>query len=193
MRARDNPFRSERVEAIRYRFADAGWDGLMRRLADLEYRAAIVGPDGSGKTTLLEELAPRLEGLGFAVRRLFLNDQKRPDAQSLKLSCAEPGEKDCILFDGADLVGRFAWARFKRQSRLAAGLIITSHRPGLLPTLIECRTTPELLDDIVVHILGRGAAALGDTPRRLFEKHDGNLRDALRGLYDMYAHVVQDG
>ena len=204
------------------------WDGLLRRLRELDYRAAIVGSDGSGKTTLLEDLAPRLADLDFTVKRLFLNDQgvlrsrteaatraSRDPSLTLRMTgsgvnalhchserneeslgralaasptrfTSELGGDDIVLFDGADLMSRLAWARFKRRTRRAAGLIVTSHRPGVLPTLIECRTTPELLDDIVVQILGDGAG-LGELPHRLFEKHQGNLRDALRELYDMYS------
>ncbi len=187
MRARDNPFRTERVHQVRYRLLDGTWGEVMRRLRELDYRAAIVGPDGSGKTTLLEDLAPRLAKLGFTTRSLFLNDRKRTLGPTERGEFfARLGANDVILFDGADLMGRLAWARFKRRTRGAAGLIVTSHRSGLLPTLIECRTTPELLDDIVVQILGDGAG-LGELPHRLFEKHQGNLRDALRELYDMYS------
>ena len=71
MNARENPFRTECVHRVRYRFVDGTWDGLMARLKKLDCRAALVGPDGSGKTTLLDELAPRLERLGFRVHRFF--------------------------------------------------------------------------------------------------------------------------
>jgi hypothetical protein len=64
---------------------------------------------------------------------------------------------------------------------------VTSHRPDLLPTLHECRTTPELFEAIATELGGEKAlqAASG-----LFVRHRGNLRDALRELYDVYANVA---
>ena len=192
MRARENPFRTERVHRVRYRFVDGTWDGLMARLKELDYRAALVGPDGSGKTTLLEELAPRLAHVGFGARRLFLNDQKRSFPKVFTDQFfATLDANDIILFDGADLMGRLAWLRFRRRARKAAGLVITSHRPGILPTLIDCSTTPELLGGIIVDLLGKDYDGRRERlPRRLLEKHEGNVRNALRELYDIHAGIA---
>jgi len=200
MNARDNPFRSECVEAVGYRFVDGGsWEELMARLVELDCRAALVGPDGSGKSTLLDELAGRLADVGFAVKRLFLNDERvlrcgpaRTSVQAgrLKEVMAELSGDEIVLFDGADLLGRLAWARFKRRSRRAAGLIVTSHRAGLLPMLVECRTTPELLHDVAAELLGSGGLGLRDRTDALFEEHRGNVRDALRALYDIHAEAL---
>src|SRR5690349_12444585 len=146
MRARDNPFRTERVLQVRYHLLGMTWPGLFKRLHQLRYRAALVGTEGTGKTTLLEDLAPRLAQLGL-----------RP--WPLRLDCAHPGfepgfiyrfarrlgGRDVILLDGAEQLSRPGWRWFKLQTRWVGGLIITSHRPGLLPTLLECTTTPELL------------------------------------------------
>src|SRR6185436_15582003 len=77
MRAADNPFAVRRVLAIRYRLSGETWEGLLERLAALRYRAAIVGPHGRGKTTLLEDLAPRLEALGFRTRTVTLHTGNR--------------------------------------------------------------------------------------------------------------------
>lgn len=65
--------------------------------------------------------------------------------------------------------------------------MITAHAPGLLPTLIACETTPGLLGGIVRDLLGSEAHGLQPTPEELFDRHRGNLRDALRQLYDIYA------
>lgn len=187
MRARENPFRTECVHQVRYRFVEGSWPTLMERLAALDHRAALVGPDGSGKTTLIEDLAPHLTTLGFGVRRIFLNDQQRlpPDG-----CLAGIGTNDILLVDGADLMPRLAWLRFRRRTRHAGGLIITSHRPGMLPTLIECRTTPELLDGIIVELLGDDCDRRDHLARRLFDEHGGNVRNALRALYDTHAGIV---
>lgn len=191
MRARDNPFRTDRVLTIRYRPQGITWDGLMARLAALGHRAAIVGPHGSGKTTLLEDLAPRLTARGLGAKWLRLSLAQRAFPRGfLRQFLAGLGERDVILFDGADLMGRLAWRRVERRSRRAAGLVVTGHRRILLPTLAECSTTPELLEDIARRLLGEAALPwLGDTTRALFARHRGNLRDALRELYDLCARA----
>jgi hypothetical protein len=186
MKARDNLFRSERVESLSYRFQDGDWAGLMKRLEALSYRAAIVGPHGAGKTTLLNQLAPRLAEAGFRIKHLFLNDQSHPiDRATLRAWCDGLSRETVVLLDGADLMSRMAWWRFRRASQRAAGLIVTSHRAGLLPTLIECRTTPELLDELLAELLGEPRQNMQHAER--FDKHRGNLRDVLRELYDIYA------
>jgi len=187
MRARDNPFRSERVLEVRYRPA-GGWDALLARLESLGRRAAIVGPKGSGKTTLLEDLAPRIRASGFQVRELRLDaETPRFEPGFLDGFFATLGPRDVILFDGAEQLGRVAWARFERRTRKAGGLVVTSHRSGLLPTLIETSTTPELLDLLVEQILGDRAVEVRPLTPMLFRKHGGNLREAMRELYDHYA------
>jgi len=194
MRARDNPFATDRVLAVRYRPLEGSWDELMARLAALEYRAAIIGPEGSGKTTLLEDLAPRLEALGFTVRsaRLDRGSGSLPAGLLDGLS-----GREIILLDSTEQLGRLAWRRLRRRSARAAGLVLTAHRPGLLPTLVECRTSPELLEEIVGRLAGDGVAEDGrlacpGRPRsmplgELFRAHRGNIREALRELYDLCA------
>src|SRR5262245_15248461 len=68
MRARDNPFATDRVLKIRYAFENDSWDTVLARLSGLGNRAAIVGPEGSGKTTLLEDLGQRLAARGYGIR-----------------------------------------------------------------------------------------------------------------------------
>jgi len=188
MKARENPFRTERVHAVRFRLAGTTWGELVGRLASLGHRAAIVGPDGSGKTTLLERLEPRLADAGLTAHWLHVsNERRRLPKGTLARLLARLGDRDVILFDGADLMGTLAWRRLRRRSTHGAGLIVTSHRPGLLPTLLECRTTPELLADIVAELVPGQIAELRPRIPALFEKHGGDLRLALRELYDLYA------
>jgi hypothetical protein len=192
VKARDNPFATDRVLKVRYRLHGITWDALMRKVADMGYRAAIVGPEGSGKTTLLEDLEPRLGAAGFSVHLLRLDAATRAFPRAfLDGFLPTLSQRDIILLDGADLMSRLAWYRFRRRAERAGGLVIASHKAGLLPTLIACQTTPELLDEILEEILGGGARELRDSSRQLFRKHRGNLRGVLRELYDVCA--AQDG
>jgi len=94
---------------------------------------------------------------------------------------------DIILLDGAEQLSRPAWELFKIKSRKAGGLIITTHRPGRLPTLLECVTRPGLLEAIVRTLTFDGAHEKPPPTEQLFHRHKGNLRNALRELYDLYA------
>jgi hypothetical protein len=186
MRARDNPFATDRVLKVRYRPQGWSWEALLARLAALDYRAAIVGPEGHGKTTLLEDLGQRLAARGLRARDLRLT-RERPafSREFLRELWATVGERDVLLLDGAEQMGRLAWWRFARRARKARGLVITSHRAGLLPTLVECETSAGLLRGIVED-LAPGVAA-GGRAEALFARHGGNVREALRELYDVHA------
>ena len=185
MRARDNPYRVERVDRVGFRLPGGNWEELLIRLAALDYRAAVVGRKGRGKTRLLEELAGRLFARGWrpvwlrlSRRHRWLDREQRRTLQSL----------DCgslLLVDGAEELGRWAWRALEWRSRAAAGLVVTAHTAGLLPTLVECTTTVGLLQEIV-HELGEDA---GRSLPALFDRHRGNLRSALRELYDLAARA----
>jgi hypothetical protein len=187
VKARENPFEAERVIAtIRYACPDGDLDTLIARLAALGYRAAIVGPHGAGKTTLLEDLGAALEERGFRITsvRLGTDDRRLPDAWPAR--AARLGPRDIVCLDGAELLSAIEWLWFRWRARRAAGLIVTSHARGRLPLLIECATSPDLLERIVRR-LSPGPAAGAPTAADLFRRHHGNIREALRELYDVHA------
>jgi hypothetical protein len=188
MRARDNPFRSERIEQLNYRLAGATWSDLLSRLEGFGFRAAIVGRHGTGKTTLLEQLAPRLAARGWRTRLLRLGTAQR--AMGFRLCCglsAGVESQDILLVDGAEQLSAMGWWRFCRASRNAGGVIITVHRPGRLPTLYECRSSVELLAELAGELLRLPAGEVRAEAEVLFERHGGDLREALRGWYDRLA------
>jgi hypothetical protein len=194
MKARDNPFRVARVlSAIRYEIPvggdhemRSGAVSLLPRLEALRYRAAIVGPHGSGKTTLLEDLAGVLAERGFHIMhvRLDTDDPRLPRAW--RASARHLDTADIVCLDGAEQLGPIAWLRFRWQARRAGGLIVTTHTHGRLATLIECTTSVSLLHCIIQR-LAPDEPASAPTAAELFARHRGNLRDALRELYDVYA------
>ena len=188
MLARDNPFCTDRVLRVRYKLSGQSWANLMSRLARLNYRAAIIGPPGSGKTTLLEDLEPRLVERGLCPRRLRLDEERNSfPPEFLRAFIAELNLEDVVLFDGAEQMGWMAWRRFERATRKAGGLIISTHSAGRLQTLIECRTTPALLEEILDEILSNKGSIVRDEVGDLFHKHRGNLREVLREFYDRCA------
>jgi hypothetical protein len=189
VKARENPFAAERVlAAIRYECPEGNLDTLVARLAALGWRAAIVGPHGSGKTTLLEDLGRALAARGFTITAVRLaSDDRRPPRAWLQRA-ARLGPGDIVLLDGAEQLTRTGWLRFRWHARRATGLIVTSHARGRLPLLMTCTTSADLLERIVGRLSPAPAA---DAPgaAELFGRHRGNLRDALRELYDVYAAV----
>lgn len=179
----DNPFAVQRVLEIRYRLPPGlAWEDLLDRLAALRWRAAIVGPHGHGKTTLLENLAPRIAGRGFRVRTVSLREAHPRLDRSEEELVRSLGPEDVLLLDGAEQLGWLSWRALRLRTRRAGGLVVTSHRPGLLPTLFECETSPELLASIVGELAGGEVDA-----EELHARHRGNVRDALRELYDRWA------
>jgi hypothetical protein len=188
MRARDNPFSTARLHQIRYRFHDFGWEQLLERLERMNYQGAIVGAEGTGKTTLLEDLEPKLRDLGFSPMRLRLS-QEAPRFSPVMQQMLDfrISARHILLFDGSEQLGWMAWNSFRWRHREAGGLIITRQRAGRLPTVFKCTTSPQLLAEIVGELLEDPASVDLTLTQKLFRRHRGNLRGALRDLYDRFA------
>jgi hypothetical protein len=178
-RACDNPFAMHRLLRERYRLTAAEWQSLIARLEQLGWRGEIIGPCGSGKTTMLEDLAARLEERGWRARLMRFNTD---DHRLRPLPRIDRSE--IILCDGAEQLNAFDWYCLRRASRRASGLVITAHDRGRLPLLHRCETSPELLWALATSLDGgRALSACAE----LHARHDGNLRAALRELYDRWA------
>ena len=193
--ARANPFRTERLEALAFQPQGTTWPALMRRLAALHYRAAIVGPEGSGKTTLLDQLATHLRKQGHHVRHARTNAHGDLwGCTSLADWAASLSPADTVLLDGADHLPRRAWRRLARRTQTGRGLIATTHRHGMLPTLIVTRTSPALLRELVRDMVDETTFAhLESRLAGIHAQHRGNLRMALLSLYDAHAAVKAKG
>lgn len=151
----------------------------------------MVGPEGHGKSTLLGELGRRLAAAGWRIRRhqLHFGERRLPPTVRVAL-LADLTATDLILLDGAEQLSWLAWRNLDRATRRAGGLIVTSHRTGLLPTLLDCPSAPELLDALINELVSdQPAAALPHLPSaaELWARHAGNQRDALLELYDLCA------
>jgi energy-coupling factor transporter ATP-binding protein EcfA2 len=184
-RPADNPFASHRVEGLPYRQNGFSPKDLVPRLIELRGRAAIVGPHGSGKTTLLEELAHILPADSVMVR---LPGSCRHPWRTTRAQLPNPvTASHAVLIDGAEQLGRYGWRRLVSATRQAGFLVATLHRPGTLPTLIECRPDPHLLSELTSELAPADAAALEPILDQIFQHHEGDIRLCLRELYDVYA------
>ena len=187
-RARDNPFAVDRVLRVRYRFDSTSLDDLCQRVETLNMRGAIVGPQGTGKTTLLEDLAMKLEKQGWRIRGARLSAEHPAfDRRWLRNFSASLESRDLIALDGAEQLSSWAWQHFKHRSHRAGGLLITSHRPALLPTLLETSTSLDVLDHVLKQLVPDAACELHERAAALFAQFHGNIRDVLRVLYDDWA------
>lgn len=184
MRPKDNPFASHRVESIDYCFLTGSRERLLRSVESPGCRGAIVGPKGHGKTTLLEELDSALRKRGHSVRLMRLSES-RP---RIHTSPAQPGE--IILLDGAEQLRLLEWPAFRWKMRRARTVVISTHSEGRLPTLYRCETTPALLASLAKRLLGDSADVDDEKMRKLFDRHRGDIREALRELYDACAISV---
>ncbi|HWL06803.1 MAG TPA: hypothetical protein VNQ76_00150 [Planctomicrobium sp.] len=184
MRPRENPFRVECLEALTYRFQSGGLETLLHKLALNNHRGAIVGPHGHGKSTLLALLEQTLRQQRILVRSLQLTEANcREQSRLVREWLISAGPNAMLLLDGAEQLGYWNWFKVRWFSRFRRGLVVTSHRAGLLPTVFNCETNPKLLDELVLQLTGKTSLP-GMDSSSLFETHQGNLRDCLRTLYD---------
>jgi hypothetical protein len=184
LRAKDNPFAVDRVQRIRYEPQDCSWESLLKALTRMAYRGAIVGPCGSGKTTLCEDVQVRLNHQGLQTQTLFISLDIHVPWRRVRQLLAEPF--DVLLVDGADHLSWWDWQRLKRRVfKLKRGLVVTTHKPGLLPTWHQCRPSPDILQGIANQLLARSPRLTRPHIEELFHAHQGNIREALRQLYDL--------
>jgi hypothetical protein len=181
MRPADNPFRTERLDALRYRFVDGSREALLARLAAQGFRGALVGPEGSGKSTLLRELAAELRRRGFRTREVQLREDE-PGIPWDRLRGLGPG--DALLLDGAEQIGWMDRLRVRRAARGAGAFLVTAHAETWLPALHRTRTTPGLLASLAAEL------APGVEVGGLWGRHGGDVREALLALYDRNAGIL---
>jgi hypothetical protein len=133
----------------------------------------------------MEELAAALPGTPARVRIEASSRRPWRSARAQLPKAVEPNH--VVLVDGAEQLGLLGWRLLLHATRHARAFVATLHRPGRLPTLIECRTEPTLLRSLVEELAPTEASALAPGLEMLFQRHGGDIRMCLRELYDLYA------
>jgi hypothetical protein len=184
-----NPFatRFTRPGALRYHFApEVGCDRLLDRLAAEGWRGAIVGPHGSGKTTLLSTLELELAARGRVSHRVTLHAGQHQLPYNATHRAADP--RLVLVIDGYEQLG--VWPRWRLSRQVQAkgwGLLVTCHSPLGLPVIHHTTTDPELAVILVRELLGGyGEFISDDDVRRAFAEQEGDMRETLFTLYDIY-------
>ncbi len=187
MKARENPFRVDRVHALPFEFENDSFDLFYSRLKAAQFRGAIIGPHGTGKTTLLNEVQNQLQQAGIPHKALRLMDDGRDcNKDRIQKWLDSSSEEMVLILDSAGLLNYWDWQRVKRKAKRYAGLLITAHKPGRLPTLIELQPSVQTLIHLV-RKLEPEQSIPDDRLQELYRDCNGNLRDCFRKLYDEYA------
>lgn len=190
METASNPFstRAIRPGAREYRFADeSSCDALVRRLAELGWRAQILGPHGTGKSTLLQSLVAPVVRAGRKFELVTLTQGQRWWRASTE-QLAGWNSDTLVVIDGYEQLN--AWSRWRLRAacrKRGAGLLVTSHQDVGFPTLYETSITVALARQIVADMQAGGAALVGpeDVADRL-DARGGNFREAMFDFYDLY-------
>ena len=186
-----NPFstRCIRPQAVAFLFPDgfdAGW--MVDRLRRAGWRGQIVGPHGSGKTTLLHALAPAIERAGRRVVWHTFHAHQRC-LPVLGRSARTWDRQAQVVIDGFEQIGWAVRWWLKHRCRIAgAGLVVTAHRDVGLPELWTTGTSESLLQTLVERLVPENERwRITDADiARAYREHEGNLREALLALYDVF-------
>lgn len=182
----DNPFATcwTRPGALAFRFADGqSVEQLVSKLAARGWWGEIIGPHGSGKSTLLATLAPALRAAGHHVHAISLHDGQR----RLPHGWWEGGPT-LVIIDGYEQLSWLERMRLTRRCRRASvGLLVTSHAPAGLPTLITLAPDGKLVQQLVDELAAQVSTVI--TPADVAASHachGSNVREILFDLYDRH-------
>ncbi len=184
-----NPFATRYIRpgALAYHFPPGeSAQRFVERLAEHGWLGQIVGPHGSGKSTLLAALRPALTAAGRQTVGITLRqgDRRLPGIESLD----ELGGKGQLVIDGYEQLSPVArWRLHRRCRRQGCGLLVTSHRDMGLPTIARLEPSLEIMRHVVEQLLPNGDQTVSEGDiSAAWRGCDGNLREALFGLYDLY-------
>ena len=187
---RDNPFATcwTNPGALPFRFNnDQSIEQLVEKLAAQQWRGAIVGPHGSGKSTLLEALKPAIVEGGRSIHAITLRNGQRSLPRRFFATWTSDSNA-VIIIDGYEQLGwsecLHLWLRC-RSTR--AGLLVTSHTPVRIPTLIRLSPDRQLVEQLVDDLCGEVSTTITRADIAASHAcHGSNVREILFELYDRH-------
>jgi len=187
----ENPFITRNVQpgSIAFLFPiGENETSLLDRLENQKWWGQIVGPHGTGKSTLLATLIPAIERRGRHPLLIELRNRQRRIPVNLKHEKAIDS-LTVLIVDGYEQLGllsRFFLRRFCRQHGI--GLVVTSHKKVGLPTLLHTEGRLKTTQQIVSQLLENNEDSIikPDEVARSFEAHNGNVREVLFEMYDIF-------
>lgn len=137
----------------------------------------------------MDTLEPLLHEQGVQILRIHLKSDRPNILKSEWNSLRQASKNTIVILDGAEQIGIWSWQRIKRITSRCGGLVITSHTPGRLPTFFECKTSASLFQRIVLELVPAEMSPDSAYLDKLFQIHNGNIREALFELYDICMSV----
>lgn len=184
-----NPFRTARIDHLRYRLVATTWDQLTARFDALGRRVAVVGDHGAGKTRFLAAFGAHLRDHGRPTWSVRATHAPPPTAAEV--------DGRVVLVDELDALPWVTRWRWWRRMRAAAGVVVARHAPSTaLPTLHRCAPDAALVAELVAELVtprpGDATAQSIATPAlddlaALLVRHRGNVRAVFAELYDRAA------
>lgn len=185
MKASANPFRSSRVEQIRYALTNEALEALVNHALN-EPCSCLLGVKGTGKTTLLEDLEPRLQRRDYTTHWVRLHLDSTPQERSDALSGLESlHEGDVCLFDGAEVLNWWQWRRVCKRARSNGfTLIATLHHKRGVPVVHSTQPDWSLAEQFVRQLAGSHySESLHARAQHAFKENHGNIREVFRACY----------
>ena len=182
MKAKDNPFATCHLGALRFRFSEQSWTSLETRWRDGGYKGAITGPFGVGKTALLKEWKTRLheQSETAALLRYRLGAPIKP----LREECLFHLRRNEIIFiDDAGNLGSCKLRWLTRGFPASAKWVITGPSARFLPTIYEMRGSLDLFKELMNEL----CPDHGMNEQDLYARAEGNIRDAFLIAYSEIA------
>ncbi len=186
----DNPFSTRRIRpgSVPYIFPSGeSVDTLIERLRHSDWWGEVIGRHGSGKSTLIATLAAAIEHAGRPTVLITLHDRQRRLPQDFRGDERLHAPAVAII-DGYEQLSH--WSRLTLKQfcrRRAIGLVVTAHESVGLPTIFCTAVTTEIAQQVVGELMrGCEATIEPDEVPELLARHNGDLRETLFGLYDLY-------
>jgi hypothetical protein len=145
-----------------------------------------VGPHGAGKSTLLATLTAPLASAGRSVIQVTLH-QGEKSLPAVLDDWDSWSAATQVIVDGYEQLTWWSRRQLARRVReRQAGLLVTSHAPTGLPTLVVVAPRWEAAEQVVRRLVPDENIITTDDIQRTFRACDGNIREMLFQLYDVY-------